>query len=420
MAKTIAEIAVATDTYGDLIDTLNEIANTITNEVVTANSVAGGAVTTGNTLFTGIFSANTIGVIDGLRGGNVTASAVLPITSNTSLGNSTVNVVTTFSSIGISNSTVNNNIDLTSIIIANSTASAVLNRNSLKLGTGSVNSVINSTAVTLSNSTVAFSITRPTAAEVAADSYWLNANGDWATISAAAGGNNTEIQFNDSGTGAGNNLFRFDKSTTQLDIGNSTVNVAVNSIAAVFGANLSVNAISIHVGNSTVNATVNSTGIFAGDLIANSTTVEIGSNLSINSTSLHVGNSTVNGTIDSTNVNVGAIFSNSTVLGTNFGFTNALSLTDNTSWAGSEYNNLYVDVNGSAFDIANPTSLIANSYYVIDIDYTTSHSLTFGDKILGVSAITPTATAGARDHFAFRSINTTAMGLIGYRLNYIA
>lgn len=89
-----------------------------------------------------------------------------------------------------------------------------------------------------------------------------------------------------------------------------------------------------------------------------------------------------------------------------------LALTHNTSWDGTDKQHLTANVNGSSFTIANPSSHTAGVYYVLFVTYTTSHSVAFGAAFKGISSIVPTATAGAYDHFTFRSDGTN-LHLVG-------
>lgn len=82
MAKSIANVEVATDTFASWVGKTNQICDTITYEVVTANTSVNGANTVGNTNIIGIFGANTIAVGNALRGGTVNAAANLAVTSN--------------------------------------------------------------------------------------------------------------------------------------------------------------------------------------------------------------------------------------------------------------------------------------------------------------------------------------------------
>jgi hypothetical protein len=84
------------------------------------------------------------------------------------------------------------------------------------------------------------------------------------------------------------------------------------------------------------------------------------------------------------------------------------ALTHNTAWDGAAKQQLTVNVNGSSFTIANPTgaTLKAKTYYAIYVTYTTAHTIAFGSNFKGIGSLAPTATAGAKDHFIFRSDDT--------------
>ena len=144
MTQSVTLINTSTDTWQGVIDKVNELANLVSNTVVTANSDANGSVTTGNAYGNGIFAYTTLTVETALRGGNVQSAAALPISSN-------VHITGTL----------------------------------LRVGSASVNAVINSTSFTVANSTVSFSITKPTAAQVSSGNFYLNANGSYVDIASA-------------------------------------------------------------------------------------------------------------------------------------------------------------------------------------------------------------------------------------------
>ncbi len=100
--------------------------------------------------------------------------------------------------------------------------------------------------------------------------------------------------------------------------------------------------------------------------------------------------------------------------------TSAGTLTSATAWDASDKQRWTADVNGGAFSISNPTggTPIDGQTYVITVNYTTSHSISWGSKFKGMGSVTPTATAGAADEFAFRyHSGTDEFRSIGYRLN---
>jgi hypothetical protein len=146
-------------------------------------------------------------------------------------------------------------------------ANVTLGMTTLRLGNSTVNSIANSVVVKLSNSTVNTSLSVPTSAQWNG-SYYLHANGAWATLAGAAGsagGANTQVQFNDSTSIGGSTGFTFDKATNSAVIANSlsvSSNIATNNalIANVLsvGANVVVNTTVLSVG---ANAFINTTAI---------------------------------------------------------------------------------------------------------------------------------------------------------------
>ncbi len=138
MAETITAVTIATDTFEQLVTQVNLAINCISNRVVTANGDANGASTTGNTFIYGIAGANTLVAWNSIRGGNVQVSNTLWLSSN-----------------------------------------LAMNTNVFWLGNSTVNAVVNSISFTLANSTVTFTIPKPTAAQVSDGNYFLNANGSY-------------------------------------------------------------------------------------------------------------------------------------------------------------------------------------------------------------------------------------------------
>lgn len=88
MAKNIANVVIATDTFSSWLTKTNQILTTLREEIITANTSSDGANTTGNTNIIGIFGANTVAVGNSLRGGTVNAAANLSITSNAAFNGS--------------------------------------------------------------------------------------------------------------------------------------------------------------------------------------------------------------------------------------------------------------------------------------------------------------------------------------------
>lgn len=338
------------ETFGSIFSKANAAIDFCKTLAVSVDGTTNGGLTTGNARVNGYFTANSIAVGSlGLRGGNNATSGVLPIVSNVSVGNSTVNVVVTFGAVTAGISVVNaTTVAVGSNVVLNSSAiglgaNVFLSQGSLFVGNSTINAVVNSTG------------------------FFVNGS----TLTVVAGGSNTHVQFNDSGSFGGTAGLTWTKTsntlavgnlvtavkgtfTTEVDIGsnvvitvggwsvgNSTVNTQVNSTGFFVGTGSSVNsstvsaavlnaatlslATSYSVGNSTVNVASNSTQV-SGARAALTTAVNVGSNVLANTSALSVGNSTVNVVINSSTVAIGgvsvtalpkvSVANNDTVIGT--------------------------------------------------------------------------------------------------------
>ncbi len=93
MALSTANVNTSTDSFQNWIDKTNILLDAYSTTIVTTAANTGGGTTVGNAVINGTFRANTLVAGENLRGGNVTTSGVLSISSNVSIGNSTVNTV---------------------------------------------------------------------------------------------------------------------------------------------------------------------------------------------------------------------------------------------------------------------------------------------------------------------------------------
>lgn len=91
MARPVANVVIATDSFASWVGITNQMADTFTRYTLTANSSTIGANVSGNSQLWGTFSANTVAVGDSLRGGIVNASANLNIVSNAIFTGATIN-----------------------------------------------------------------------------------------------------------------------------------------------------------------------------------------------------------------------------------------------------------------------------------------------------------------------------------------
>lgn len=133
-------------TFQYWLDRTNDLSSAMTNKVVTVDS----NTATGNAAVNGTFTATTI-TANTIHGGNTTTTTVLSISSN-------VNILTT-NGLTVGNSTVNVVITDTTLTISNSTVSTSANNNyitsnNISLGNSSVNTTANATQVTTSNISV--------------------------------------------------------------------------------------------------------------------------------------------------------------------------------------------------------------------------------------------------------------------------
>lgn len=296
MAKEILPIDPDNETFDVFFSRFNEVAETISNNVVTTGSSADGDITPGNVFIQGILGANTLAIYNTIRGGSVSSANDLAIGSNVKFGEFTSHygntsdyvvihqdgisfpdeslaiakdeiklkiesvetsltanqlklddpeeeqstilsaaglnvgdgVIISNASITVGNSTVNAVINSTAIVVervvsdstlavvdiylgnsssntyvnssvielgdgmvganqshlrvGNSAINAVSNSSSLTISTPAAFSTVNSTSFNLSNSTVSFSLIKPTASQSSDGEYFLNANGSWAQI----------------------------------------------------------------------------------------------------------------------------------------------------------------------------------------------------------------------------------------------
>jgi hypothetical protein len=264
MAITVTQVNSVSDTFSVWLTTTNQMANLMSSFVLTANTDANGSWVTGNSHVNGIMSSVTMATTT-LRGGNVQSSAVLTISTNVSVtgtkvyvGNTTVNATVNSLAVTLANSTVSYSL-IKPTAVQKAGTSYYLNANgswseptsstpvytNFTSGNSTVNTYINSTSVSIQNSSVTFTMVSPTAAEQADGDYYLNANGTWVDIF----GSNVVIDgtfyTNDSATVNGT-----------LDVyANLTVNGSVTATSFYSGtgtSNISITNTAVTLSNSTV------------------------------------------------------------------------------------------------------------------------------------------------------------------------
>lgn len=96
---------VATDTWLSLIQSVDALANEMSNGCVTAIANSTGEVTTGNAVLNGIMSFTTVAVTGNIRGGTVASGANLAVTGNVIVGTNYLTVIG--ANVGIGTATPN-------------------------------------------------------------------------------------------------------------------------------------------------------------------------------------------------------------------------------------------------------------------------------------------------------------------------
>lgn len=140
MAKTVANVAIATDTFAGWVGKTNVLLDALTYEIVTCDSTSGGANTTGNGNVLGILTATTLGT-NLLKGGGV--------------GN-TANISTL--TIGISNSSVSSNVTLTGYT-ANVIANTLNITSNTNIGNGTQVLNIDTANISITSDTLEINLT---------------------------------------------------------------------------------------------------------------------------------------------------------------------------------------------------------------------------------------------------------------------
>ena len=80
----------SSQSFGSWLTKTNQMAQIMSSNALTADSTATGSVTTGNAVVNGFFSANTLVVTNNIRGGNLTTSNTITISSNVSIASGNI------------------------------------------------------------------------------------------------------------------------------------------------------------------------------------------------------------------------------------------------------------------------------------------------------------------------------------------
>ena len=144
MSKTYTQLNPNTDTFYQWLTMTNELVSAFAN-VVTTTTTSAGDTTTGNAFVSGIFGANTLTVTN-IRGGNVTTSEAMTVTSNIAFSGSKADSTSNTYTVAANVYTISN----TFTVGANSTVNSIAVR-----GNGTVSNVtVTGTTITLTGNLV--------------------------------------------------------------------------------------------------------------------------------------------------------------------------------------------------------------------------------------------------------------------------
>lgn len=235
------------DKFSTLFIRVNELVTALNVETVTVNSLANGALSSGNGFVNGIFGANTL-VVTTLRGGNVQSSGNLTISSNVSFTGNILNISTTATvNIGSHFANATHSIIPTQVSVGNSTVNLVLSSNSITIGGTAYSNL--APRVTVSNNFTTIG-TRGKINFKPSNAIQLlledDAANDCISITIVnnetptASGSNTYVQINDMGVFGATAGFTFNKTTNTVYVAN---NLSTNNIILIASRTSSINTI---------------------------------------------------------------------------------------------------------------------------------------------------------------------------------
>jgi hypothetical protein len=217
------------DRFSTLFIRVNELVTALNAEIITANSLANGAVSTGNAYVNGIFAGLTFATST-LRGGNVQASGNLAITTNVNFSGAKLALGgTTTLTLG---SLQANSTELTApkVTVGNSTVNLVLTSTSITLG-GNTFSNLSPTITVANNGTTIgtrgkLNFKPSNSVEILFEDDAANDSINVTvlnTLTPSAVGSDKQVQFNDEGVFGATNGFTFAKATNTVNIANNVI-----------------------------------------------------------------------------------------------------------------------------------------------------------------------------------------------------
>lgn len=386
MRTLAANLNFSTDTFDTVFTDINRLLWSLANEVVTANSTLG--TTTGNASLTGTFISSNVAVTGVLRGGNLTSSNTLSISSNV-IFSSIVNASANVNIAGVVNAVGNVAISGNSTVVmlsltGNSTVSeATLNGTSLKVnsnvvtnGTASFNNtfaVVGNTTLSGNSTVLALSVsTNSTATNVYVGGTTLRVNALATFVQNVVMSGDLTVSGNLNATlgqPAGNYI---PISNATLSLGNSTLTWLGHFDSPVIYTKITASANGILLGNTT------------NRFAAAFTTANTSGNVAIGADALNIDAGNKRVTINAASGGTDALNIAGTVNATALTITSTANVTGNVTASGIVVGNTVLFSNTAS--VSNTTMNIIDSFpkvtypmakYVIFIKDTTTlvHSL---------------------------------------------
>jgi hypothetical protein len=406
MSVTISEVT-NSQSFGVLVQRVNQVTDIISTNTVTTGSLPGGAVTTGNAFVNGMLGSNTI-YTTYLAGGNISSNTILTIVSNTfvnnylTVGNSTINAsfgyVNATQSIGSFYASVNSYLQTTTS-----------NENTGPSASGdwvaynddtSLNTFIDMGINSSEWSNTQWTIGGPN------DAYLYTGNNS--NLNIGTNNNGSYVSFFTSGTLVANERMRID--------GSGNVGIGTTSPDAMLAVNGTVNVISnVSIGGYTsIRNTISVTGVNSDFIPVLSNTYNLGNSthkwqsLYVSGNTIYVdtvaisasgnnlivpglidqGAASVNGAITGSNtiaITGNATFSNQMTVTGNVALSNTLAVTGATTLS----NTLAVTGNVT---LSNSISVTGNAYLLSSVGISGSLTVANNFSVTNTAAISNTLT----------------------------
>lgn len=340
MAYPLSNVSVSSDTFATWIEKTNLGLEVISKASLTAANTSTGNTTSGNAVLLGIFSSNTIVATNQVRGGNLSSSNTLYVTSEVDVSNTFINVINTSANVTLAGSGkfANVNIPLmatSNVNITSGSANVFINATNVDIRTTKVNVVsdfavwnVAGTGTKILNVVSGSNTIAMNAESVNSVSNTISSN---VTTSFAVNGGNTLIT--NSNTTIGNTTVAGVTVTTNST--STAVTLAGNTLSVT--ANVVVTAANADIRNVTINA-ANTRLTGTGNLVISTSGANVSSNVFLTGANTTFDTSTtvnVNGNVFFTADMQQVVYAN-TNIGTNTSAAQNVYTFDKTSYGAAE------------------------------------------------------------------------------------